>query len=56
MGGVLPAEATVLVKLQLIWSISLVFRRRVIPLLTLSTSKSDNVTHNTYLLIPFYQK
>jgi hypothetical protein len=45
-----PAETAVLVKLQLIRSVSLVLCCGVVPLLALGAGKSDNVTHSTYLL------
>ena len=45
-------EATVLVKLQLVWSVLLVLCCCVVPALTLGASKSDNVTHNSYLVKP----
>jgi len=46
----LPAETTVLVELQLIWSIPFVFCCGVVPLLALGAGKGDNVTHSAYLL------
>ena len=50
MRSMLPAEATVLVKLQFIRSISFILRCGVVPLLALGAGKSDNVTHSAYLL------
>jgi len=44
------AEATVLVKLQFIRSVFLVLCCCIVPALALGAGKSDNVTHNSYLV------
>jgi hypothetical protein len=40
-----PAEAAVFLELQLVRSLSFVFGRSVVTLLTFSTTQSDNVSH-----------
>ena len=45
MDRVLPAETAVLLELQLVGSILLVLGRRVVALLTVSTTKGHDITH-----------
>ena len=45
MDRVLTAETAILLELQLVRSILFVFSRRVVALLTLSTTKSHDITH-----------
>ena len=53
MGRMLLTKAAVFTELHLIRSILLVFGGCIVPLLALSTTKGDNVTHDAYLLNPF---
>jgi hypothetical protein len=46
-----PTEATVLAELQLLRSILLVFRRRIVPLLALGAGKSDDISHSKTLSV-----